>query len=46
MRLLSLLCLSALCLTAAPALADEVAPRDGITLDPAAGSEIGRIYQA
>ena len=46
MRILSLLCLSALCLTAAPALADEVAPRDGITLDPAAGSEIGRIYQA
>lgn len=46
MRHLSLLCLSALCLTAAPALADEVAPRDGITLDPAAGSEIDRIYQA
>jgi hypothetical protein len=46
MRILSLLCLSALLLTAAPALADEVAPRDGITLDPAAGSEIGRIYQA
>lgn len=46
MRILSLLCLSAVCLTAAPALADEVAPRDGITLDPAAGSEIGRIYQA
>ena len=46
MRILSLLCLSAVCLTAAPALADEVAPRDGITLDPAAGSEIGRIYHA
>lgn len=46
MRILSLFCLSALLLTAAPSLADEVAPRDGITLDPAAGSEIGRIYQA
>lgn len=46
MRILSLLCLSALWLTTAPALADEVASRDGITLDPAAGSEIGRIYQA
>lgn len=50
MRILSLapsLCLTtALLLTAAASLAEEVPPRDGITLDPAAGSEIGRIYQA
>lgn len=50
MHILSLapsLCLTtALMLTAAAALAEEVTPRDGITLDPAAGFEIGRIYEA
>jgi hypothetical protein len=50
MRILSLapsLCLTnALLLTAAASMAEEVAPRDGITLDHAAGSEIGHIYQA
>lgn len=50
MRILSLapsICLTtALLLTATATLAEEVTPRDGLTLDPAAGSEIGRIYQA
>ena len=44
MRILSLA--AAVFLTATPILADEVTPQDGITLNPAAGSEIGRIYQA
>jgi hypothetical protein len=33
-------------LMAIPALADEVPPRDGITLNPDVGAEIGVVYQA
>jgi hypothetical protein len=43
---LSISLTAALLLTANTTLAEEVTPRDGLTLDPAAGSEIGRVYQA
>lgn len=33
-------------LSAMPALADEISPRDGIVLSPDAGQEIGVVYQA
>jgi hypothetical protein len=38
--------LSALILLTPPSFAQEVAPRDGMRLDPTLGLEIGKIYQA